>query len=144
MKRKACRELILKVLTDIAIRRRAEQIWEERGKPDRIDQEIWEQAEQEISNPPPPKVWGRPVNTSLKFVKEKPVGKDPHNSIELSKTDVFADGKRWYYCKYCEGWVEGEPWHESEDTIGPLCGRRGHSEVCKRCDNEISFFGMVS
>ena len=41
MRMKACNEIIVDVLTTLAIRRRAEEIWLDRGRPSEIDEEIW-------------------------------------------------------------------------------------------------------
>lgn len=49
-----------------------------------------------------------------------------------------------HFCPICKGWVEGEPDERREDTIGPLCGRRGIVASCRRCGWEIDFNGMVS
>lgn len=49
-----------------------------------------------------------------------------------------------YKCRYCGGWIEGQPNQYEEDTLAPLAGRRGTVKHCRRCGREIGFFGMVS
>jgi hypothetical protein len=49
-----------------------------------------------------------------------------------------------YHCRYCNGWIKGEPNRFKENTIGPLSGRKGTALHCIRCGNEIDFFGMHS
>jgi len=49
-----------------------------------------------------------------------------------------------YHCPYCDGWIEGSPIREEENTIGPLCGRSGVVLYCRRCGEEIGFFGEMS
>jgi len=62
-------------------------------------------------------------------------------SLIVYKTDP---GELSYYCKYCKGWIKGEPNRYQEDTLAPLAGRKGAVEHCIRCGNEINFFGMRS
>jgi hypothetical protein len=85
--------------------------------------------------------WIQPTE-EMKVLKELPEG------VEVSGDEaiLFKDDKvfNWHFCKRCEGWIEGRAGTQSEDTIGPLCGRRGHSTYCLRCGHEISFFGMMS
>jgi len=64
--------------------------------------------------------------------------------IEMHKADVKFRETQFYNCKYCKGWIEGEPYQYHEDNIGPLCGRRGTVYSCIRCGREIGFSGMVS
>lgn len=49
-----------------------------------------------------------------------------------------------YYCYHCRGWIAGVPGQYHEDNIGLLSGRRGEVFHCRRCGNEIGFFGMMS
>jgi ribosomal protein L40E len=49
-----------------------------------------------------------------------------------------------YFCRKCEGWIEGRPNAYREDTMAPLSGRRGTAYHCRRCGTEIAFSGMVS
>lgn len=49
-----------------------------------------------------------------------------------------------YFCRKCEGWIEGHPNSYREDTMAPLSGRRGTAYHCRRCGEEIAFTGMVS
>jgi len=144
MKMKVCNEMIVDVLTTLAIRRRAEEIWLEKGRPSGIDEEIWLEAEQDILYPGPRLVEGRFIDPRIKFLKEKPIGKDSRTYHEFSDRNIISDGERYYYCRYCEGWIEGQMSYRREDTIGPLCGRRGEARGCIRCNNELEFFGMYS
>jgi len=144
MRMKACNEIIVDVLTTLAIRRRAEEIWLDRGRPSEIDEEIWLQAEQDILHPGLRLISGRVIDSRVKFFKEKPIGKDSRTSHEFSDRSIWSDGKQYYYCRYCEGWIEGQMSYSREDTIGPLCGRRGEARGCIRCQNELEFFGMYS
>jgi len=68
-----------------------------------------------------------------------PPKNDPSLKVYRKKPDGIA-----YKCHWCKGWIEGEPIREHEDTIGPLSGREGTVEYCRRCGLEIGFFGMVS
>lgn len=49
-----------------------------------------------------------------------------------------------YECKHCNSIIIGMPISDEEDTIGPLCGRRGYSLECGHCHSELKFSGMVS
>jgi hypothetical protein len=49
-----------------------------------------------------------------------------------------------YECRYCGGWIEGRPNRFQEDTFAPLARRRGTVEHCRRCGEEINFFGVMS
>lgn len=64
--------------------------------------------------------------------------------LEKYKANKNFKERRFYSCRYCKGWIEGEPYEYHEDDIGPLCGRRGDVFSCIRCGNEIGFCGMVS
>jgi len=83
-----------------------------------------------------------PPEKEINVIKELP------NGTEVRGDTAFLDDgktfKQWYKCERCEGWVEGEPDEYNEDTIGPLCGRRGTVTSCKRCGWEISFWGEQS
>ena len=73
------------------------------------------------------------------------VGRKPIEVLFQDKDNgVPIDSRIFYHCQYCEGWIEGSPSQHNEDTIGPLCGRRGTVTVCCRCTHEIGFCGMVS
>lgn len=48
----------------------------------------------------------------------------------------------YYECKYCGGWIEGSTNRYREDTLSILAGRRGTVEYCRRCGQEINFFGV--
>ena len=84
-----------------------------------------------------------PQDMSIKVWKEDEL---PENiSVIGKKRAITQDGTRWfYYCRFCEGWIEGEPNAYDEDTMGPLCGRRGVASHCKRCGEEINFCGVIS
>jgi hypothetical protein len=65
--------------------------------------------------------------------------------IEMhDKGEDISSIPNYYYCMFCEGWVEGEPYEYTENTIGPLCGRDGLVSACIRCGREIGFSGRVS
>lgn len=49
-----------------------------------------------------------------------------------------------YECHYCGGWIEGRENRYRVNTLAPLAGRRGTVMHCRRCGNEIDFFGVVS
>ncbi len=55
-----------------------------------------------------------------------------------------VDGKGYYYCRFCKGWVEGEPNEYKVNTLGLLSGRQGTEYCCRRCGNEIDFVGCVA
>lgn len=63
---------------------------------------------------------------------------------ELLKEDKSPNLRTYYRCHYCDGWIEGEPYEYSENSLGPLCGRNGTAYSCVRCGREIGFTGMVS
>lgn len=51
----------------------------------------------------------------------------------------------YHKCFACGGWIEGRANRFQEDSIGgPLSGRKGTVEHCRRCGQEINFFGMRS
>jgi hypothetical protein len=54
--------------------------------------------------------------------------------------------RNFYYCRCCDGWIEGHMKIEYVNNIQPmaLAGRQGTALVCRRCNYEISFSGMVS
>jgi len=52
--------------------------------------------------------------------------------------------KPCYHCRYCGGWIEGHPNQYEENSLGPLSGRKGTASHCRRCGQEIAFFGMMS
>jgi len=64
--------------------------------------------------------------------------------LEQKKQGVPLDHRMFYTCQFCKGWIEGRPYEYQENTIGPLCGRKGYVSSCIRCGNEIGFSGMVS
>lgn len=66
-----------------------------------------------------------PKDESLIVHKEKPEG-------------------RSYKCRYCDGWIEGQPNRYKIDTLALLAGRRGTEEYCRRCGQKIRFFGVIS
>lgn len=50
-----------------------------------------------------------------------------------------------YFCeRECKGWIEGRPNRFTENTLAPLSGRQGEVYYCRRCGEEIAFFGIVS
>ena len=49
-----------------------------------------------------------------------------------------------HYCPKCGGWIEGHANQFREDTLGPLCGRRGTTYHCRRCGYEIGFTGCMA
>lgn len=49
-----------------------------------------------------------------------------------------------YFCERCEGWVDGRPNEYGVHTLGILCGRDGVEFHCRRCGNEIAFFGKMA
>lgn len=51
---------------------------------------------------------------------------------------------RMYHCRFCEGWIDGEPTEFRINTLGVLSGRRGSEFYCRRCGQELAFFGMMS
>jgi hypothetical protein len=57
---------------------------------------------------------------------------------------AHGGGRRFYHCKRCGGWIEGNPTEYRVDTLAPLSGRRGVETYCIRCGEEIAFSGMVS
>ena len=74
----------------------------------------------------------------LELLKEPPVG------AICDFKNAYLDDKQWHKCPMCKGWIEGAPNEYREDTIGPLCGRRGTTSHCRRCGWEIGFSGMMS
>lgn len=73
------------------------------------------------------------------------VGMIPFDAaLSASKNDEKVDSRIFYFCNYCNGWINGHPYEYHEDDIGPLCGRRGIVSSCIRCGHEIAFSGMVS
>jgi hypothetical protein len=79
-----------------------------------------------------------PSDPKLKVIKSLPKGAEV-----FGKTASLGD-KTWHKCYGCGGWIEGDANEYHEDTIGPLCGRRGRSSHCRRCGLEIDFFGAMS
>lgn len=53
-------------------------------------------------------------------------------------------GNDCHFCGLCGGWIEGTMNESYEDSIGPLCGRRGTVMSCRRCGWELKFVGMYS
>lgn len=87
-----------------------------------------------------------PTNLELPVLKKQPDGREFNFGVKsVIVMDGDNKGKHYYECAdYCKGWIEGEPSHFREDTMGPLCGRRGYSDHCIRCGHEIHFSGAVS
>lgn len=87
-----------------------------------------------------------PKRMDLAVLKEQPEGLDMHF---FGPKTVWSKGpplKNWFYCPYCQGWIEGKP-HENEinNLDGRrLCGRKGTEFYCIRCAREICFSGMMS
>lgn len=57
---------------------------------------------------------------------------------------VNGEYKTYYHCPKCGGWIEGFTVHHGEHTLGPLSGRSGYAEDCKRCGYELTFVGIVA
>lgn len=103
-------------------------------------------------------VWvPNPSNQELQVHKELPEGfvASDWSNPKLARIpgDVLIEGRNngkpldlrtFYECRFCEGWIEGQPYEYHEDNLGPLCGRRGTTSSCIRCGHEIGFSGMVS
>lgn len=139
--RKPYLEAIAKVTARIDIERKARQIWEELGRPEGQDEVIWLEAERQILNPLPDTVCGYPIDKSIPFRRMKPTGVEFY---EFGGGHLYVDGKGYYFCRYCDGWIEGKEEWESENSLGPLCGRVGNSISCIRCHNELEFWGAIS
>jgi len=78
-----------------------------------------------------------------------PVRKDIPEGVEqnwLGYRSVTKGGLvRWYHCHYCDGWIEGHPSdYEVNNNLGSLGGREGTEYYCKRCGEEIAFFGKMA
>ena len=83
-----------------------------------------------------------PQNLELEVIKKLSSNYLPLNSFISYNKDNRLDCM--FYCQYCEGWIKGQPTEYQEDTLGPLCGRRGIASYCIRCGNEIDFYGVMS
>jgi len=66
----------------------------------------------------------------------------PHGTVD--DEDRVKESDHLHFCPICKGWVEGKPDQHQEDTMGPMCGRRGNVTSCRRCGWEIDFNGSVS
>ena len=69
----------------------------------------------------------------------------PHEWVDLDGvTATSVDGGWMHHCRYCGGWIEGQAFVVSVNTLGPLSGRKGDQMHCARCGEELAFFGKVS
>lgn len=64
--------------------------------------------------------------------------------IKNKQSGKKLDLRNFYFCRFCEGWIEGDAYEYRENTIGPLCGRDGTVYSCIRCGHELGFSGRVS
>ncbi len=58
--------------------------------------------------------------------------------------EAYGQGRRFYSCRYCGGWIEGQPNSFPVNTLGPLSGRQGTEYHCRRCGEQIHFDGIMS
>lgn len=79
---------------------------------------------------------------SLAFLEVLPEWAKEQGSSPRSAWGVGPNGfKQFYFCKECNGWIEGDPSRLSEHNPGPLAGRSGLTYTCNRCGTEIAFHG---
>jgi len=64
---------------------------------------------------------------------------EPNEQSRLMKPE-----HHYYYCGQCDGYIQGHPSIQGENTIGPLVGRCGKSHRCLRCWYELNFDGYYS
>jgi hypothetical protein len=50
---------------------------------------------------------------------------------------------KYYFCRYCDGYIEGVPSQQGEHSGGMLAGQNGHHYLCLRCQRSLEFIGKV-
>lgn len=81
------------------------------------------------------------IDYTIPILNEKPA--TAHEFL-CHPPEIFFEEKFYTFCEACNLWVEGHAWRSYESDIGPLCGREGYATVCRRCKQEINFFGKMS
>lgn len=85
-----------------------------------------------------------PKNLALPVLVELPEGVEEYPAFGDVVRRASGIGRRFYLCKRCKGWIEGDPTQSRVDTLAPLSGRRGVETYCIRCGEEIAFSGLMS
>lgn len=92
-----------------------------------------------------------PRNMDLKVWEELPEDveeRDPQffNPIRVARGYHEGEYHRFYFCHHCKGWIRGEAYEFSINTLAPhqLAGRQGTEYYCLHCGEQIGFFGVMS